>query len=600
MASNDAHSHFTSRLIKVLDVPRWNAHHVFHLNPPLIYASLLMQSLAVRGEVTAKLAQWLPSFVLGDEKLLRQSLAVIDSPDHVSQLVEQGKAQLSREQKHFVLMRLVDLMGYQTSISVEQKIHLEQLKSAWDIDTPQLLAGVETVRLKHSHSVLGPYVRPVDATATLTPHLLWACIMLYLMVADGQRESGHLEHIQRALADYPGLQTIAVRCARLNKVEQLMAQAGAQMGVEMQHFMLVQAAHLISLNGQVQPGKNRLFSQLMEAFALDQAECLRHFKTLAFLNRNVFSSSVMSDDADWSTSSESGKAPDSSKTYHLQSYSDNANDQGLLGIRQQTLEVDTVIANGGHMAVNIQQVHAGVAPSNTQKLAADETSSSRLKIQSSDRDSSIVKLDQVDRAAARLRLDQEASLANRQTIAEHGTLKNVQQLPTQASQPNIQEISVKGQTLNRQSLPQGSLALNRQRVSSEELGVNRQPLSDEDSTQNGERVPGEEKESLLGRWMQSWKTALASESDVFQRKAGIRRQIPPIIHRKRIVDFSSLNIYIEYDHERDPAVATSSLAPDKSYSYKLKTCLEVLNKHMDVVNQKLEMVESNKKKARYG
>ncbi len=98
--------------------------------------------------------------------------------------------------------------------------------------------------------------------------------------------------------------------------------------------------------------------------------------------------------------------------------------------------------------------------------------------------------------------------------------------------------------------------------------------------------------AMLGRWWSTMEDALSRTFGIPESlRKSPRIRIPPIIHRKRIVDFSSIGVHLRYENETSQrrtqnidAVAT------EQYSYKLKTCISILRENIDLVNQKLNQL----------
>lgn len=66
-----------------------------------------------------------------------------------------------------------------------------------------------------------------------------------------------------------------------------------------------------------------------------------------------------------------------------------------------------------------------------------------------------------------------------------------------------------------------------------------------------------------------------------------------------MIDFSSLNIYLDYpDDEDSTADEVNEEHPNqpkrRDYDYKLQTCLDILKRQQDVVNNKLERIRERR------
>lgn len=98
--------------------------------------------------------------------------------------------------------------------------------------------------------------------------------------------------------------------------------------------------------------------------------------------------------------------------------------------------------------------------------------------------------------------------------------------------------------------------------------------------------------AMLSRWWSAMEDALSRTLALPESlRKSPRIRIPPIIHHKRIVDFSSIGVHLRYENEeperqmQDPDVPTT-----EQYSYKLKTCISILRENIELVNQKLNQL----------
>lgn len=166
---------------------------------------------------------------------------------------------------------------------------------------------------------------------------------------------------------------------------------------------------------------------------------------------------------------------------------------------------------------------------------------------------------------------------------------------------NSQRLPQNPHTDNRQALTHGSPpSPNRQTLTSDVGGDRRQALpTTAMSPRAFEPAPKREAEVVLTRFFETWQAAAANESETVRRKAGFPTEIPPTIHRQRVVDFSSLNIYLEYDHENEESTETQTESNrngrvKRDYDYKLRACLDILKRQQEVVNSKLERLQGKK------
>ena len=642
-------SPFVTQMIQQLDVPRWNAHHVVLLNPRLAYATLLLQSLAVRGMVSSKTTRWLPSYVNGEDKILRQSLSILETLESMDAFPEEAALHLTAEQRRFVVLKLYDLMHLEGRPSQSQWAHFHHVRSVLAVDEVDVASGIATLDIKHQRTVLGEYDKRQLTGSLVSPHMTWACTMLFVMVADGAIEAGHLDYVQWSLSPFSELQATAVRRARAQSVGSFLSQCTESLSQEMRRFILLHAAQLMTLNSYIQTGKKRLFSQLLKAFRLEDESFQQHLSQLSFLAKPVFTTTASGMTSGQVDAKPTYQSHRDDKQYHQQSYRSGDQGEGVLG-RRTLAENESIAVTASVLSQdnvqrveqtstelnrqalpkeisqdNVQQVPSTVVAANIQNIAQGSAATHRQPLPQQQTKANTQKLDRETGELHRERVSKEEMAEHREPVggaisaahceqveasvsSEHreqlsgvDSPQHREQVASSVTAAHLEQLPGSPEVTHREALETSIAGVNRQSVASEKIRDHRQRLSDDATDRSAPDLldsqdPPPEESSRLDRWLHAWKKAISSESEVFQRKAGIRQQIPPIIHRKRIVDFSSLNIFIEYEHEKMTQEEASPLPEQKSYSYKLKTCIEVLNKHMDVVNQKLERVEAAKKR----
>jgi hypothetical protein len=177
--------------------------------------------------------------------------------------------------------------------------------------------------------------------------------------------------------------------------------------------------------------------------------------------------------------------------------------------------------------------------------------------------------------------------------------------------PNRQRLNSSDSDINRQRLDGGSNRGKNSPLLPKNRPLAPKPISVEDEAtgrmieERAQPAP----ESARKRVFQTWQQSASKEPEVLRQKAGFGLEIPPTIHRQRVIDFSSINVFLEYEHEKEqahdvqnapPPEANSSegVAPEpvkkQVYNYKLRESLDILKRKQDVVLEKLTRVQGKK------
>jgi hypothetical protein len=205
-------------------------------------------------------------------------------------------------------------------------------------------------------------------------------------------------------------------------------------------------------------------------------------------------------------------------------------------------------------------------------------------------------------------LDSATEEANRQIVDETDPSDNVQTLEQDAPEDNRQLLDASAQEENRQTLANEGAEPNRQRVDLPEAasdnrqripaGADADKLLPQVKPAAGRAIPApprREAEKVHTRVFESWQNVAEKEPEVVRKKAGFSSQIPPTIHRQRVIDFSSINVFLDYETDPEEADALDdngeALEKKRDYDYKLQTCLDILRQQQDLVNDKLQRVQ---------
>lgn len=194
-----------------------------------------------------------------------------------------------------------------------------------------------------------------------------------------------------------------------------------------------------------------------------------------------------------------------------------------------------------------------------------------------------------DESDHRIALDTEPHDDHVETLADTNELENRQTLDASPEADNRALLASYDDTSD-----------NRQRLSPDADFNHRETLPPQLPTMRAfEQAPAREAEKVLNRFFETWQKTAEQEPASVRKKAGFQSQIPPTIHRQRVIDFSSLNIYLDYpDDEDSTADEVNEEHPNqpkrRDYDYKLQTCLDILKRQQDVVNNKLERIRERR------
>lgn len=149
--------------------------------------------------------------------------------------------------------------------------------------TPQLAV---LDQLKSDEEIAGfEHVESVE----LTPHLVLAASLLYMMASDGQIEEEESSQLQATIGGHGALLNFALRYVQQVPVAQFLVQAPEVLSAQDKLCILANVCDSMLSDGRSEPDELALFSQFLEAFGLSESVFGSYFKTITVKNdKTVF------------------------------------------------------------------------------------------------------------------------------------------------------------------------------------------------------------------------------------------------------------------------------------------------------------------------
>lgn len=122
-----------------------------------------------------------------------------------------------------------------------------------------------------------------DAIA-LTPHLVLAVSMLYMMSSDGAIEDEESSQLQASLGGHDNLLQFALRYVQVVPVERFLQKAPEVLSAQDKLCILSNVCDSMLSDGRSEPAELALFEQYVVAFGLSAAAFETYFKTIALKN----------------------------------------------------------------------------------------------------------------------------------------------------------------------------------------------------------------------------------------------------------------------------------------------------------------------------
>lgn len=118
----------------------------------------------------------------------------------------------------------------------------------------------------------------------LTPYLVLACCLLYMMAADGELEAEESSQLQAVLGGDEAVRAYAMRYVQSVPVAQFFETAGELLSVKDKWCILVNVCDALLSDGHADRAELALFAQMIKAFGIREVQFEPYFKILALKN----------------------------------------------------------------------------------------------------------------------------------------------------------------------------------------------------------------------------------------------------------------------------------------------------------------------------
>ena len=118
----------------------------------------------------------------------------------------------------------------------------------------------------------------------LTPHLVLAVSLLYMMASDGSIEDEESSQLQASIGGHDSLLQFALRYVQVVTVDQFLQKAPEVLSAQDKLCILSNVCDSMLSDGHSEPSELALFEQFVAAFDVNQGGFDAHFKTLALKN----------------------------------------------------------------------------------------------------------------------------------------------------------------------------------------------------------------------------------------------------------------------------------------------------------------------------
>lgn len=256
------------------------------LTPPLALTIALMFIIASDGHLDAAESSQIQSVVGQNEDLIRFASQYVRAVP-LKAFLARATQGLSSRDKICILSNVYDAMLADGHVHAAEEKIFQLLLATFGVSKKDFLSHAITLQLKNDSSVLGDF-KLAPSAGSMTPHLALAASVLYMMTADGNIDKHEIGRLETLVAEFEGLQKLAVTYVKETKRERFIQEAAYALTTEQKEFILLNVYDTMTSDGVIAVTEDKIFAALLAAFEVAASGFSSHLKVLEDKNIKPF------------------------------------------------------------------------------------------------------------------------------------------------------------------------------------------------------------------------------------------------------------------------------------------------------------------------
>lgn len=250
------------------------------LTPHLVLAiALFYMAAASNGALEDAHTRQLRTMLDGDDEVLGLAATYVQSTV-IDEFLRVAPNILSADEKLCVLVNVCDVLLTRSPPEPLKLVLFDRLLKAFGLSADAFAPYYKTIVFKNSHAVLGVYDRQVSSSENLTAHVALATSLLYMMAAGGSLAAENMAQLQTSIAEFEGLQGIALAYIRRVKFNQFLPQASERLTLPQKLYVLIHACDALLSDGRIEHLERQMFQAMLTAFGYSDRSFRAYFQTL--------------------------------------------------------------------------------------------------------------------------------------------------------------------------------------------------------------------------------------------------------------------------------------------------------------------------------
>jgi uncharacterized tellurite resistance protein B-like protein len=457
--------------------------HPSGLTPHTALVAALLYMMSIDGDLAPEEISRLQESVGKDKEAIPSARAYLKKNKFDSFLKDANEI-LDRPSKLCILANVYETMLSDGVVEKAETTLFKKLQKSFGFTDKTFEAVSSVILAKNEHAVLGPYHAEQAEKFVLTPHLILAASILYMMSADGEVSNEEIGQLSAVINPYEGLQSAAMAYVEKIQLSEFIQDAKKKINEAQKTYVLLNLCDSMLADGVAEPREIAIFNQILEAFGFSEHAFKPNYSIIHTKNVKPFESkdsSLINDSKDLFQNiingdkggfkvTNSGSASAHDKQMHERVIEDDADGEKIRRtMDENTKNVKDGFGSNEHLSVVTDNAlsapkkdihHQAQTELNILKAQNDETKENVQKVAGG------------------------AGLENLQNISTEAVIENTQKISLDKDTSNIQSINdARGQE-NVQSLLSGAFKDQNQKIEIDGSSSNIQSIDSDTQSEN--------------------------------------------------------------------------------------------------------------------
>ena len=378
------------------------------------------------------------------------------------------------------------------------------------------------IDFKNKHEVLGIYDASAAQKHLLTPHLILASSILFMMSADGAVSEEEIGQLSAVINPYEGLQASAMAYVDKTPMGAFIAAAQKSLNSDQKKYILLNVCDSMLADGVAEPREVKIFNELLEAFGISEHAFKPLYSVIHIKNVKPFDTqdssleeanglfkNIINDEGGYKVKSSTDEFSNE-KLMHERVIEDDEDGEKIRRTMQENTknvtEAFSSTENIAHVALNASSIaheeliHQDRQETNLQKVSSEKGEENVQKISIGDPDVNIQNLHQgqpventqkIETSKSNQNvqtLNADRSIDNIQTISKGSPGENTQQIDSDKNSTPVQKLSADASSDNIAKLSGSNALENVQNLANADINKNTQRLSKDKSLENQQKL----------------------------------------------------------------------------------------------------------------